>query len=44
MAVYKIWLSPVTNSRGEFVTDENYFAVPLFTVVIKRAQHRIAVC
>lgn len=30
MAQYKIWLSPVTMSRREFVADENYFTVPVF--------------
>lgn len=44
IAVYKVWLSPVANTRREFATDENDFAVPLFTVVTKQcAQHRIAV-
>ena len=43
MAVYKVWLSLVSNTRREFATDENDFAVPLFTVVTKCAQRRTAV-
>lgn len=30
-AQYKIWLSPATMSRREFVADENDFTVPVFT-------------
>lgn len=44
MAQYKIWLSPVTMSRREFVAAEDDFTVPVFTQYEACTACMITVC